>query len=60
MKKPHYELLDCGHQNNLLLTYPDKSKNKSGVCPKGCNNPKILETVDIDTELSSIEITEEP
>lgn len=53
--KDHYERLSCGHQNNLLLTYPDLHKNVSGVCPKGCKNIIIKETVTVDVRLAGIE-----
>ena len=56
----HYELLDCGHQNNLLIDQSDAKKSKPGVCPKGCTNTKVMETVQIDLQLSGVEITEEP
>ena len=39
----HYEMLSCGHQNNLLLP-----GNKSGVCPKGYTDITIDEFVYLD------------
>lgn len=57
--KDHYERLSCGHQNNLLLTYPDESKNKPGICPKGCKDIIVKKVVKVDIRLAGIEITPE-
>ena len=58
--KDHYELLDCEHQNNLLLEYPDKHKNTPGICPKGCANVKVIKTVKVDVQMAGIEAALEP
>ena len=49
MIKDHYERLSCGHQNNLLLKYPDGHMNIAGVCPKGCKGTNVLKTAQIES-----------
>lgn len=39
-QEPHFEILSCGHQNNLLV--PGRT---TGVCPKGDLDVEIIETV---------------
>jgi hypothetical protein len=59
-KVDHYEYLECGHQNNLLINQSDGKKSKSGECPK-CSRPsKVLQVITIDPELSNTQIAAEP
>ena len=53
--KDHYENLSCGHQNNLLLTYPGNTKNTPGVCPKGCLGIiKVLRVTKVDVKKANL------
>lgn len=59
MLENHYEYLNCGHQNNLLIIQSDGKKSKPNACPKGCINTKVLQVSKIDLQISGVEITEE-
>ena len=60
VKLDFIENLSCGHQNNLLMIQSDGKKSKPGVCPKGCNNTKVLAVKKIDPQVANIEVAESP
>lgn len=55
----HYELLSCGHQNNLLILQYDGKVGKTGVCPKGCQNVTIKTVAKVDVQVADISIPSE-
>ncbi len=53
-KKKYFEILSCGHQNNLYLNGRDDEKGgtltrTSGVCPKGDADVSVVETAYMDS-----------